>query len=31
MKPGDIVFFDTYKRDGHVGIYVGSDKFIGAH
>lgn len=30
MKPGDIVFFDTYKRDGHVGIYVGNGKFIGA-
>ncbi|MFC0561362.1 NlpC/P60 family protein [Halalkalibacter alkalisediminis] len=22
-KPGDLVFFDTYKIDGHVGIYVG--------
>ncbi|PGT80576.1 hypothetical protein COD11_20920 [Bacillus sp. AFS040349] len=30
MKPGDIVFFDTYKIDGHVGIYVGDGKFIGA-
>jgi peptidoglycan DL-endopeptidase CwlO len=30
MKPGDIAFFDTYKRDGHVGIYVGNGKFIGA-
>lgn len=30
MKPGDIVFFNTYKRDGHVGIYVGNGKFIGA-
>jgi peptidoglycan DL-endopeptidase CwlO len=20
MQPGDIVFFDTYKKDGHVGI-----------
>ncbi|MDQ0862245.1 NlpC/P60 family protein [Bacillus sp. V2I10] len=20
MKPGDVVFFDTYKKDGHVGI-----------
>ena len=30
MKPGDLVFFDTYKIDGHVGIYIGEGKFIGA-
>lgn len=30
MKPGDIVFFDTYKKDGHVGIYLGNGKFIGS-
>jgi peptidoglycan DL-endopeptidase CwlO len=30
MQPGDMVFFDTYKKDGHVGIYVGNGKFIGA-
>ncbi len=30
MQPGDLVFFDTYKKDGHVGIYVGDGKFIGA-
>jgi peptidoglycan DL-endopeptidase CwlO len=30
MKPGDLVFFNTYKTDGHVGIYVGDGKFIGA-
>ncbi|WP_318246318.1 coiled-coil domain-containing protein [Bacillus sp. PS06] len=30
MRYGDLVFFDTYKRDGHVGIYVGNGKFIGS-
>jgi len=30
IQPGDIVFFDTYKVDGHIGIYVGNGKFIGA-
>ncbi|MGP7819181.1 coiled-coil domain-containing protein [Niallia sp. 01092] len=30
MQPGDLVFFDTYKQDGHVGIYVGGGKFIGS-
>lgn len=30
IQPGDLVFFDTYKVDGHVGIYVGDGKFIGA-
>ncbi|MEK4925009.1 bifunctional lytic transglycosylase/C40 family peptidase [Cytobacillus sp. FSL R5-0569] len=29
-KPGDLVFFNTYKDDGHVGIYIGDGKFIGA-
>ena len=28
--PGDLVFFDTYKIDGHVGIYLGNGKFIGS-
>jgi cell wall-associated NlpC family hydrolase len=30
LQPGDLVFFDTYKKDGHVGIYVGNGKFIGS-
>jgi peptidoglycan DL-endopeptidase CwlO len=30
LKPGDLVFFDTYKIDGHVGIYIGNGKFIGS-
>lgn len=30
IVPGDLVFFDTYKIDGHVGIYAGSGQFIGA-
>jgi peptidoglycan hydrolase CwlO-like protein len=30
VQPGDIVFFDTYKTNGHVGIYVGNGKFIGS-
>ncbi|MBP2239570.1 peptidoglycan hydrolase CwlO-like protein [Cytobacillus eiseniae] len=30
LKPGDLVFFDTYKKDGHVGIYVGGGRFIGS-
>ncbi|MEH7096258.1 C40 family peptidase [Neobacillus vireti] len=29
-RPGDLVFFDTYKIDGHVGIYLGNGKFIGS-
>lgn len=30
IQPGDLVFFDTYKKDGQVGIYLGEHKFIGA-
>jgi peptidoglycan hydrolase CwlO-like protein len=30
MQPGDLVFFNTYKQDGHVGIYVGGGQFIGS-
>lgn len=30
MRPGDLVYFDTYKSDGHIGIYSGNGKFIGS-
>ncbi|MFX3618318.1 MAG: NlpC/P60 family protein [Sporolactobacillus sp.] len=29
-KPGDLVFFDTYKTNGHVAIYLGGGRFIGS-
>ncbi|ALA13023.1 tail protein with lysin activity [Bacillus phage TsarBomba] len=30
IREGDIIYFDTYKQDGHVGIYSGNGKFIGS-
>ncbi|MDV2581147.1 C40 family peptidase [Alkalibacillus haloalkaliphilus] len=30
MQRGDLVFFDTYKQDGHIGIYLGNGQFLGA-
>lgn len=27
-KRGDLVFFDTYKKNGHVGIYLGDGTFL---
>ncbi|MEK4448624.1 bifunctional lytic transglycosylase/C40 family peptidase [Bacillus sp. FSL M8-0052] len=27
-KRGDLVFFDTYKVNGHVGIYLGNGQFL---
>lgn len=30
MKPGDLVFFNTYEPNGHVGIYIGNGEFIGS-
>lgn len=29
-KPGDLIFFDTYKTNGHVAIYLGGGRFIGS-
>jgi hypothetical protein len=29
IKVGDLIFWNTYKQDGHVGIYIGNGKFIG--
>lgn len=29
MKAGDVIFFDTYKRDGHVGLVIDKNTFIG--
>ncbi|MGN8645341.1 C40 family peptidase [Gracilibacillus sp. HCP3S3_G5_1] len=30
MQPGDLVFFNTNGTNGHVGIYLGNNKFIGS-
>ncbi|MFT8870925.1 MAG: NlpC/P60 family protein [Sporolactobacillus sp.] len=29
-QPGDLVFFDTYKTNGHVAIYLGGGRCIGS-
>lgn len=29
-QPGDLVFFDNAGHNGHVGIYLGGGKFLGA-
>ena len=28
MRRGDLIFFDTYTVDGHIGIYFGDNKFL---
>ncbi|MDY0408831.1 C40 family peptidase [Paracerasibacillus soli] len=30
MQAGDLVFFNTYKTNGHVAIYLGGGQFLGA-
>lgn len=30
IQVGDLIFWDTYKVDGHVAIYIGGGKFIGS-
>lgn len=30
IQVGDLIFWDSYKKDGHVGIYIGNGKFIGS-
>lgn len=31
IKIGDVIFFNTYKKDGHIVVYIGDGKFIGAN
>jgi cell wall-associated NlpC family hydrolase len=28
LRQGDLIWFDTYKVDGHIGIYAGNGKFV---
>jgi len=30
-KAGDLIFFNTYKTNGHVGIYLGNGNFLAAN
>jgi cell wall-associated NlpC family hydrolase len=30
LQPGDLLFFDTFARLSHVGIYIGEGRFIHA-
>lgn len=30
VQVGDLIFWDSYKKDGHVGIYIGNGKWIGS-
>jgi len=30
LRPGDLLFFDGLSKTGHVGIYLGEDRFVHA-
>lgn len=30
IQVGDLIFFDSYKKNGHIGFYAGNGKFIGS-